>query len=68
MARAKRCPICLASPDVTSRVNAMLESGVKLAAIATEVGQFSTFQLSISAGAILGHITPRERGAAAEEN
>jgi hypothetical protein len=25
-------------------------------------------KLAISAGAILGHITPRERGAAAEEN
>ena len=44
--RAKRCPICLASPDVTARVNALLESGVKLAGIVAEIGQFSTFQLS----------------------
>jgi hypothetical protein len=46
MARAKRCPICLASPDVLSRVNALLESGIKLAVICSEVGAFNVFQLS----------------------
>ena len=29
---------------------------------------FKTVRRFISAGAILGHITPRKRGAAAEEN
>jgi hypothetical protein len=31
-------------------------------------GKMTHFGTILSAGAILGHITPRERGAAAEEN
>jgi len=42
---AKRCKVCLASPDVLARTNALLDSNVKLATIVSDVG-FNVFQLS----------------------
>ncbi len=46
MPRAKRCPICLAAPDVLARVNGLIESGIKFAAIIAEVGQFDVYKIS----------------------
>jgi hypothetical protein len=46
MARASRCPVCLAGADVLARVNAMLESNVRMATIVSEVGAFDVYKLS----------------------
>jgi len=46
MSRARKCRICTGDLAVTGRINAMIESGVKLKVIAEQVPEFSPYQLS----------------------